>query len=79
MAFNILEAVLSSGWGCASLDREAWKSPKYSAEERVRGGGFEGERKGTTASAGLRRDLERRQTTWGIFKEVAQFHFCSSL
>lgn len=57
MAFNILEAVLSSGWGCASLDREAWKNPKYSAEERARGGGLEGKSMGTSGPAGLRREL----------------------
>ena len=34
MAFDILAAVLSSGWGCANLETEAWKGLNCSAEER---------------------------------------------
>lgn len=34
MAFDILAAVLSSGWGCANLETEAWKDLNCSAEER---------------------------------------------
>ena len=37
MAFDILAAVLSSGWGCANLETEAWKDLTCSAEEREGG------------------------------------------
>lgn len=38
MAFDILEAVLSSRWRYARLDREAWRDLNYSTEQRETGG-----------------------------------------
>lgn len=38
MAFDILEAVISSWWRYARLEGEAWKDLNYSTEERETGG-----------------------------------------
>lgn len=37
-AFDILEAVMSSRWRYARLDRKAWKDLNHSTEERETGG-----------------------------------------
>lgn len=70
MAFDILAAVLSSGWGCANVETEAWKDLTCSAEERE--GGREARRRGEKAepAAGLSREAWER--TDGR-RDLAQF------
>ena len=71
MAFDILAAVLSSGWGCANLETEAWKGLTCSAEERE--GGWEARRRGEkegTGAAGLRWERPGRGQTGGQIPKV---------
>lgn len=76
MAFDIPEVNNRSGW--ASLDREAWKDPNCSAMEgEVEGPGKGWRKRKEWESQGLQgwgETWERRQTQWGVFKGVGQFH-----
>lgn len=70
MAFDVLEVVWSSGWGC-KLEQRSLERPKLLCWRKGENGEWEGEEK--RESQGLQgwgEIWERRQTKWGFFSKV---------